>query len=68
MSRGLTLAGFAVIGVALAAYQLTGVLGRRTATIGDVVALVARRRTGRALVLAGWLWLGWHVFVRSHVG
>jgi Family of unknown function (DUF6186) len=25
---------------------------------------VMRPRTGRLLILAGWLWLGWHYFAR----
>jgi hypothetical protein len=27
--------------------------------------MLTRRRAGRAVVLIGWLWLGWHLFVRG---
>jgi Family of unknown function (DUF6186) len=33
-------------------------------TAADLVDLVMRHPVGRWVVLAGWLWLGWHLFVR----
>jgi hypothetical protein len=33
-------------------------------TMADLLDLVMRRRVGRWIVLGGWLWLGWHLFVR----
>jgi hypothetical protein len=33
-----------------------------------VVSLVMRSRVTKVLVLAGWLWLGWHLFVRGTHG
>ena len=35
--------------------------------LGDVLAFLMRPRVGRWFVLIGWLWLGWHLFVRSGV-
>jgi hypothetical protein len=35
------------------------------ATIADVLGTLMRTRLGYVLVLASWLWLGWHVLVRS---
>ena len=44
------------------------VLGRRKIgripTLGEWLGYVMRPRAGRALILAGWLWLGWHYFAR----
>lgn len=37
---------------------------RRT-TLDDLVGALVRIPPLRWLLLAGWMWLGWHVFVRS---
>jgi len=37
--------------------------GRR-ATLGDVADAAVRRPGGRAVAVLGWLWIGWHLFVR----
>jgi hypothetical protein len=68
MTRAITVAGYAVIAVAMAALQLASLLSNRIPTIGQATATVTRRRPGRYLLLATWLWVGWHLFVRSHVG
>ncbi len=68
MSRTTTLAGYAVIAAALLACQVAGLVWRRMPTLGQVASVLAGRRTGRWLLLAGWLWLGCHLFVRSRVG
>lgn len=66
MSRAVTLAGYVVIVGAIVAYQVAGLIWRRTPTLGRALATVLSRwRSARWLVLAGWLWLGWHLFVRS---
>ncbi len=67
MSRTTTLAGYAVLAAALVACQVVALVTRRIPTIGQVASAVARRPVGRWLLLAGWLWIGWHLFVRSHV-
>lgn len=64
VSRDTTLAGYAVIAAAMAARQVVGLLRPGTATFGDAVAVVTARPAGRLVVLAFWLWAGWHVFVR----
>lgn len=63
MTRGATLAGYAVILLALAIQEL---LARRHggATLGRVVASLKARPPARWLLLAAWLWLGWHLFAR----
>jgi hypothetical protein len=68
VSRATTLAGFAVIALAMVAGQAVSLLSGRLPTLGQVVSLVTRRWPARWLLLAGWLWLGWHLFVRSHTG
>jgi hypothetical protein len=36
----------------------------RIATLGQWLGYLMRSKTGRALVLLGWWWLGWHYFAR----
>lgn len=68
MSRTVTLVGYGLIAAALLGCQLASLVWRRIPTIGQAASVVAGRRAGRWLLLAGWLWAGWHLFVRSHVG
>lgn len=67
MSRTITLAGYCLFATALVVLQLASLVSGRTPTIGQVASMITSRRSGRWLLLAGWLWLGWHLFVRSHV-
>lgn len=64
-TRAITVAGFAVI---IAAMVILEILGRRRSsripTLGEWLGYVMRPRAGRALILLGWLWLGWHYFAR----
>lgn len=64
MSRAATLWGWAVLAVIAVAYQVAGVVFRRTATLGQALRRVTRVPAGRVVLLAGWLWAGWHTFVR----
>jgi hypothetical protein len=65
-SRGVTLAGYALIALVAIALEVVSRRSRRLATLGDVVACGLRRWPCRVLLQAGWLWLGWHLFVRTH--
>lgn len=65
MSRTVTLVGFAVLAAVMLAYQVHGSLRRTTPTLGEAIGTVTRSRVGRPLMLAAWLWLGWHLFVRG---
>jgi len=65
MSRTVTLAGYAVVAVAAILYQLAAMLGGRTSTLGQTLGSLRRSAAGRVVLLAGWLWLGWHLFVRG---
>lgn len=68
MSRTSTLIGYCFIAAALMGCQLASRVSRRIPSIGQVASLIAARPAGRWLLLAGWLWVGWHLFVRSYVG
>ena len=67
MSRTATLAGYCVIAALFLACQLASLVSPWMPSIGQVASLIASRRAGRWLLLAAWLWSGWHLFVRSHV-
>jgi hypothetical protein len=63
MTAGLTVVAYAAVVVAGVALEV--VARRREAPgLGEVLAAALRIRPVRVAVLAGWLWLGWHVFVR----
>jgi uncharacterized protein DUF6186 len=64
MNRAVTLWGYAVLAIATLASQVASVLLRRTATMGQALNRLATVRAGRFLLLAAWLWAGWHTFVR----
>lgn len=65
MSRTVTLAGFVVLATAMITYQLLGLVRRTTPTMGQAVSPLLGTRYGRPVLLAAWLWLGWHLFVRG---
>ena len=64
-ARAVTLAGWAVLAVAAAALEVRARRRPgRLVPLGAAVALALRIRFVRFAALAGWLWLGWHLFVR----
>ena len=65
MTRPVTLVGFALFAAAMAACQTLALLRGTMATLGQALARVRRSTLGRGLLLATWLWLGWHLFVRA---
>jgi len=63
--RTITVIGFigiiaVLVGLEILARRKIG----RIPTLGEWLGFVMRRPAGRALILAGWLWLGWHYFAR----
>lgn len=57
------------LAVGVAALQVVALsTDHRLPTFGDAAAFAMRWPLGRFLLLGGWVWLGWHTFVRSHVG
>lgn len=69
-NRDSTLAGYAVLAVALVVLESAARWARgrhrarRHLTFGEFVAVVQGSPFRWALLL-GWLWLGWHVFARA---
>jgi hypothetical protein len=64
-TRLITIAGFACMLSALITLEALGRRpGSRIPTLGQWLGYLMRSRAGRALVLLGWLWLGWHYFAR----
>jgi hypothetical protein len=62
MTRAVAIAVLAGVGVAVVAI---GRWPRSTVpTVGELLGYLMRRPAGRALVLAGWMWAGWHFFGR----
>jgi hypothetical protein len=63
MTRSVTLLGYAVVVVAAAGLEVAA-RRRRSGTFGDALTVAMRYRPVRYVLLAAWLWLGWHLFVR----
>jgi hypothetical protein len=65
MSRSITIIGFAVLISTMAGLEFAARRGiRRIPTLTHWLGYLMRSRTGRALVLLGWWWLGCHYFAR----
>ena len=67
MTRLVTLAGYAVIVAAAIGLEIAA-RRRGGAALGDALAVVLRPWPARLVVVAAWLWLGWHLFVRVDWG
>jgi hypothetical protein len=63
MSRTVTLIGYALLVVAAVGVEVTA-RRRGSATFGEALTFAMRYRPARFVLLAAWLWLGWHLFVR----
>jgi hypothetical protein len=63
MTRALTLLGYAVIVVAAICLEITA-RRRGRGRFAAALSVALRWWPLRVLLLAGWLWLGWHTFVR----
>ncbi|HEX2264579.1 MAG TPA: DUF6186 family protein [Pseudonocardiaceae bacterium] len=62
---GVIATGFAMVLGAMLTAQLLGMAGRQPfRPLGDVVHTVLRHRAGRWVVLALWLWVGFHFLAR----
>jgi hypothetical protein len=57
--RNATFAGYAVIALVAVALEVAGV------RLVPVLRHLTRRGPWRVLLLLGWAWLGWHLFVRG---
>jgi hypothetical protein len=67
-SRVVTLVGFGLLAAAAVVLEVAARRSGRLCTWREAVAALLRHRMARLLVLAGWLWLGWHLFVRAEHG
>jgi hypothetical protein len=65
MSRTVTLSGYAVLAVLAGALQAYGLRVRRTATFGQALRKLKQLPGARPILLASWLWVGWHTFIRG---
>jgi len=64
-ARSVTLVGWFVLLATVVALELRArVRPSRYATLGETVSVLLRTPLVRGLALAGWWWLGWHLFVR----
>jgi Family of unknown function (DUF6186) len=64
-ARTIGLVVWSGLAVATLAAELLGrFVIRRLPTTGDVLGTLARSALLRWILLLGWFWLGWHLFVR----
>lgn len=64
--RAIAVAGWLVIVGALLAWQGLGLArGPEWPTMSDFLRAFMGPLLGRAIVFGVWLWIGWHLFVRS---
>ncbi len=64
-TRLITYIGWGVLLAAAVTTQAIGATSNRVATVGQLIRRLTARATLRAIALVGWLWVGWHFFVRS---
>lgn len=67
-SRAITLTGYTVIVGLVAVWTVATSVKPQLPTLAAVVRVIAAPRLGRVLLLLGWAWLGWHLFVRGSAG
>jgi hypothetical protein len=67
VSREAIVIGYLVLALAAAALEITARLTGRAATMGEAVSSI-NARGGRWVLVALWLWAGWHFFVRASWG
>lgn len=63
--RSTNLAIWAGLAGALAIWQFVALARPDLPTVGSLVVFLKQRRVGRWSLLAGWMWLGWHLWVRG---
>lgn len=68
MTRTITLCGYAILAAAALVLELVARSTHRTTTAAQALRSLTRAGPFRPLVLAIWLWLGWHTFVRGSYG
>jgi hypothetical protein len=64
MSRIVTLVGYAIVAVCAIGLEVDARRAGRFSTFPEALSVSLRRWQVRVVLQAGWLWLGWHLFVR----
>lgn len=64
MTRTVTLLGYAAVAVTGVVLEIAARCSGRPSTFATALSVVLRRWPLRLAAQAGWLWLGWHLFVR----
>jgi hypothetical protein len=67
-SRVVTLAGFGLLATVAVVLEVWARRSRHLCTFGEALTALLQNRAARLFLLAGWLWLGWHLFVRVEPG
>lgn len=64
-SRQSTLLIWALLGALIVLLLIASSLSdERFPTLGSIVRRATANRVGQALLVLGWMWLGWHAFAR----
>jgi hypothetical protein len=63
-----TALGYLVLAVAAVALEAVARISGRIPTMGRAVATINKSPGMRWLLVAAWLWAGWHLFVRASWG
>jgi Family of unknown function (DUF6186) len=65
VTRVITIIGFSAVIAGIVILEIIARRpGTRIPTLGEWLGYLMRPKAGRAIVLLGWLWLGWHYFAR----
>jgi Family of unknown function (DUF6186) len=65
VTRVITIIGFSAVIAGIVILEIAARRpGTRIPTLGQWLGYLMRPKAGRAIVLLGWLWLGWHYFAR----
>jgi hypothetical protein len=64
-SRVVTFTGYGAILVLIVGWAALATRRPQWLTLPDAVTQLTHSRTVRALVVIGWIWLGWHLFARG---
>jgi cadmium resistance protein CadD (predicted permease) len=64
VTHNLALVIWGLVGAVFVGVVIASIVSDRVPSLADVLALLTRTMVGVVLVMLGWLWLGWHLFVR----